>query len=274
MNDNEIGDFWNKGFSFIENEDFQILIINTTHYHTHTPEKNIDNQCVKGKIEQGSIEEIEKYLVKNKTNKIKIMLCHHHPKQHSRAGLGEHDFIENGENLLNVLGKYEFDLVVHGHKHDPWFGNVITTDGYKIHVLSSGSFAATNQISYCYKFNYFHIVEILKGQKTNGIINTWNFKNKIGWSNSKEGFDSVTGFGNQKSIDLIVADINEYMNGKPYVSWSDLVAKFNYLQHLLPEESRNLLEKLKSNGYGVQDTLNSYPEIIYNNNLLREDYGC
>lgn len=274
LKDNDIGDFWNKGFTFIENDEFQLLIINSTHFHTHTPKNEIDNQAVKGKIEQGSIEEIEKYLVENKTDKIKIMLCHHHPQQHSRSGLGEHDFIENGENLLNVVGKYGFDLIVHGHKHDPWFGNYTTSEGYKIPILSSGSFSATNQISYCYKVNYFHIIEIYKGVKTNGIIKTWNFKNKIGWSSKKEGFHPLTGFGNQQNVDDIVSDIEKYITGKPFISWADLVGEFIYLQYLLPEESENLLNKLRAIGYGVQDTLNSYPEMIYNNALLRNDYGC
>ena len=272
---NDIGDFWSKGFTFIEQPQYQILVVNSTHFHTHSTDNPVDNPNVKGKIEEGGIEEIEKYLRENNDNsKIKIMLCHHHPKQHSRNGLGEHDFIENGEDLLNVLGRYSFDLIVHGHKHDPWFGNYPTTDGYKIPILSSGSFSATSQISYCYKVNYFHIVEISKQTETKGTIKTWNFKNKQGWSIEKDGFEPLTGFGNKQNIDLIIEDVDKFICEKPKVEWIDLLDNFNDLKYLLPEEMKRLISELKLKGYSLTENKESYPEYIFNNKLLSDKYGC
>ncbi|WP_199142180.1 hypothetical protein, partial [Pedobacter sp. ASV12] len=124
--------------------------------------------------------------------------------------LGEHDFIENGEELLNALGKYKFDLVIHGHKHDPWLRYYNTSNGYQLPILSSGSFSATNQILWTNKFNYFHIVDISKNaaNKSVGTIETYTFKNKVGWKKDKDdGFLPYTGFGYLDSLQEIIKKI-------------------------------------------------------------------
>lgn len=275
LRDEDIDQFWNKGFTFIEREKYQILVINTTHYHTHTPESPIDNPNVKGKIDKGYIEEIEKHLLsKNNDDRIKIMLCHHHPKLHSRNRLGEHDFVENGDELLDVLGKYKFDFVVHGHKHDPWFGNQNTISGYKIPILSAGSFSAKEQISHCYKVNYFHIVEIRKGINTNGIIRTWNYKTTDGWSNKMESFLPQTGFGNSESITVLVDKVEKIISSKALTEWSEIVKSIDNLNYLLPDEFDELLEKLKEKEYAFTMNSINQPEVVYNNKLIRKNHGC
>ncbi|MDP2161390.1 MAG: metallophosphoesterase [Flavobacterium sp.] len=274
LNDNDIGQFWNKGFTFIERDEYLILVINSTHYHTHDPKDPIDNPNVKGKIDRGEIEEIEKFLKKNNDDKIKIMLCHHHPKVHSRNGLGEHDFIENGEELLDVLGKYKFDFIVHGHKHDPWFGVHNTTSGYKIPILSAGSFSAKEQISHCYKVNYFHIVEIRKAKSTNGTIRTWNYKATDGWSNKMESFLPFTGFGNSENIESLVDKIEKIISLKISKKWSEIVEEIDNLEYLLPEEVEELFTMMEAKEYSFTKNSQNYPDLIYNNRLIREKHGC
>src|SRR5690606_27273146 len=106
--------FWDTGFTFVEDDDYQILVVNSTHYHTHYDKDSpMENPAVKGRMDLAQIEEIEKYLKENNNpHKIKIGLVHHHPIKHSRQELGEHDFIENGESFLNVLGVFRFDLII------------------------------------------------------------------------------------------------------------------------------------------------------------------
>jgi len=274
LDDADIGHFWDKGFTFIEKSDYQILVINSTHFHTHTPLNPIDSPNIKGKVDAGSIEEIEKHLDSQKgDDRIKIMLCHHHPKIHSRNGLGEHDFIENGEVLLDVLGKYKFDLIVHGHKHDPWFGSCKTTSGFSIPILSSGSFAASKHVSFTYKVNYFHIIEIKKDSKSKGIIRTWNYKTTDGWSSEMEKFLPITGFGNIEDIDTIVGKIESFISSKPITKWVELVENIDNLINLLPEEYYELFEKLAEKEYGVTYDSSSYPDCVYNNPLIKQSYG-
>jgi predicted phosphodiesterase len=263
LKENEEGSFWTKGYTFIEKEDFQLLIFNSTHYHTHT--SPVDNQAVKGLITPGTISEIETYLENSVNDKIKIMLCHHHPVQHSRDGLGPYDFIENGEELVNVLGKFNFDLIIHGHKHDPNFREYSTTDGYKIPILSAGSFSATGQQLYINKFNYFHLIEIHKSNNsdTKGTIQTWNFINRSGWSKKMNGFLPRTGFGVNDSVEDIFKKISNFLEvGKPY-TWNEVLNEFPDLNFLLPNQLEEFEEKSSENKIIVKPCIQDNPTTIF-----------
>ncbi len=272
LNNTDIGTFWDKGFTFIECDQFRLLVIDTTHFHTHNTSTSTDNPNVKGKIDKSSINDIEKYLIQNPTDKIKIMLCHHHPKQHSLNDLGEHDFVENGEELLNVLSNSKFDLVIHGHKHDPWFGEHSTHNGGKILILSAGSFSATNQIQFIYKYNYFHTIDMEKDGNAKGEIMTWCFKNKYGWSANEESFPYKTGFGNILNVNDIIQKIEQILANKSYESWDNLILQIESLKYLLPADFNALVEKLESKNYSIQsvDKGVSYPLRIYNYQYLIE----
>jgi predicted phosphodiesterase len=248
--DPTVESFWSKGYTFIERYNLRMLIINSSHYHTHNLDKAIENPTIKGKIDSGDIHEIKKYLQAQTDDKIKIMLCHHHPVQHSQLKLGEHDFIENGQELINTLAECNFDLVVHGHKHNPWFEEHTATSGKKIPILSCGSFSATDQVLFARKTNYFHIIDIEKST-TNVLcsINTWNFSPSVGWTKKKDGFFPVTGFGVKDSANCILEEIKSHLElGKPK-KWDEITAVLPKLNNLLPSQ---LLEiEIKSGDYKI-----------------------
>ena len=257
IKEEQIGTFWDKGYTFVENDDYQILVLNSAHYHTHSSDKNDGNPIVKGKVDKGSIEEIEAHLkTNNDTEKIKIFLCHHHPVQHSKHNLGEHDFIENGEELVDLLGKYRFDLIVHGHKHNPLLRYHNTSYGYEIPILSAGSFSATEQVSYISKFNYFHVLQLKKTNgKSFGKVHTWSYQNKVGWKkNENIGFYPYTGFGNLDNLTDMANEIDNYIKStllkgdRPLITWNTLTGQFPKIENLTPDkidELQNLLEERK-----------------------------
>lgn len=264
INENEITTFWDKGFCFIEMDLARLLIINTTHFHTHTPLSASDeNPNVKGKIEQSGINEISEYLKNNNDNKISLMLCHHHPIQHSEMGLGAYDFVENGDELINELGKFSFDLVIHGHKHNPQFREYKTTDGHQIPILSSGSFSATDQIIFCSKYNYFHIVEIEKEETiSKGEVNTWSFKNRIGWSKNNHGFIPSFGFGVKDTIENIIQEIKKKIPTNTPTDWIQLLATVPIIKNLNPYQLQQLNEILDSSGIIISPSILDNPKKI------------
>lgn len=266
ISEKNIGTFWSKGYTFIENDDYQILVVNSVYYHTHIGE-NKDNQIVKGKIDKGSIEEIEGYLKKNNfSDKIKIFLCHHHPVQHSRNDLGEHDFIENGDTLVNLLGEYKFDLIVHGHKHDPWLRYHTTECGYQIPILSSGSFSATAQVSWISKFNYFHMIELKKlNGKSSGKVETWSFQNKAGWKKNVDiGFYPFTGFGNLKDLNSIANDIDIFLiKQDTMIEWNQITLKFPEVENLTPDKIDELQKLLLNKNIYTNPAIGMKPKHIY-----------
>lgn len=249
LKNSEIGSFWDKGYTFVEKENVQILVLNTAHYHTHSSAGK-ENPTVKGKIDKGSIEEIDKYLHQfENESRIKILLCHHHPVQHSRGELGEHDFIENGDELIDILGKHKYDLVIHGHKHDPWLRYHRTSNGYEIPILASGSFSASGQADYIGKFNYFHYIEIKKDNGTvNAKMKTWEFVSKQGWQvNKSMKFYPYTGFGYTDSENNIADKIDQYLSAQngTLTMWDNIVSHIPELEFLTPDKI-DALEKILS----------------------------
>lgn len=265
-----LAQFWDTGFAFIEEPDFQILVVNSTHFHTHSDKENpIDNPVVKGKMDTAQIEQIEKYLKEhNDPKKIKIALVHHHPIKHARQQLGEYDFIENGETFLNVLGTYRYDLLIHGHKHDPWLRYNITENGFEIPILSSGSFSATNQISWINKFNYFHLIEITKDEDTpaTGMLETLTFKNRIGWKKDREdGFYPYAGFGYLENLKLIVEKIKTKLEASAtgMLKWDAVVEDIPEIRYLTPDKMDELEAQLLAEQILLTSKIGVKPKHVY-----------
>ena len=221
-------------------------------------------------MDKGQIEEIENYLASNNIdNKIKIALCHHHPINHSRFNLGAYDFLENGEDLLTVLGKFKYDIFIHGHKHDPWLRYHNTNAGYPLPILSSGSFSATNQISWISRFNYFHIIEFTKkgNEASTGTIQTWTFKNQIGWEkNRDDGFYPYTGFGFIDQIDIIVSKVKTILPKNNISKWETIVSAIPEIENLTPEKMDDLEALLKQEKIFLNSKIGVGPQHIYYEN--------
>ena len=257
--------FWSEGYVFIEKEEYQILIINSCHFH-----QNVQS-AKDGKIDLNQIEGIQNYLENNKTDKIKLALCHHHPIQHSRLQLGNNDFISNGEDLVDILGEFKYDLIIHGHKHDPLLRNYTTTRGFKIPIFSSGSFSSTSNLMYTGKRNNFHIIEVKKtgNSVAKGVIKTWTFLPQEGWKfiNDPQGFYPNTGFGNELPISTIVGEIITLVGARFKVEWSEILSNINEINYLNPIEMKTLSDSLSGKGYELKPVLELLPKYLFNTNI-------
>lgn len=255
--------FWSKGFATVCEEDYIVLVVNSCFYHTHLDKNIIDN----GKIDPLQLEQIEASISGFKDDdRIKILLVHHHPVQHERFELGDYDFIKNGEDLMKVIAENNFDLVIHGHKHDPWlrYYNPKFTIS-KIPVLSSGSFSATSQKLYADVGNYFHTVEIRKiGGKARGKVTTYSYKIRGGWSLEKHVFYPFSGFGNSLEIREIVNLIEAIFKreNKQLIKWNELVSEISDLEYLLPDEIDSLKVELQKVNIGFPN-LGVSPDVVY-----------
>jgi predicted phosphodiesterase len=155
--DKIIEEFYANGYTIIEENEIIFLVIDSCFYH-HNKEES-----PKGKILIDTINEIENKVKELDEEKYKILLLHHHPIEHTRKDLGEEDVLKNGKELVEMISNYNFDLIIHGHKHDPWLRleNNIT-------ILSSGSFSSTSNFQFTSDRNRFHIVELNeKSKRTN-----------------------------------------------------------------------------------------------------------
>ena len=60
---------------------------------------------------------------KKKENKIKIFVLHHHLVAIPHTGR-EHNVVEDAGDLLSILSEVGCSLVLHGHRHVPWYWNL------------------------------------------------------------------------------------------------------------------------------------------------------
>lgn len=255
--------FWSKGCVFLERDRLRILLINSSHYHHNKLNAG------SGKVGEDLVEYIDEYLEKTNDDKIFIVMSHHHPIDHSRLQLGEDDKIVNADPLLNVLGKYNIDLFIHGHKHDPLMRYYNTTQGsFRIPIFSSGSFSSSSNLMFTSVRNCFHIIEIEKEGLSKGKIKTWTYLPHRGWKINfdESGFAPFTGFGTKKDVDEVYQSIIGLFGEGDRLEWSKVEKSVADVSHLVPDDSKKLSQMLKDNGYILDEPLGKGPTSIYNTN--------
>lgn len=263
--------FWAKGFAFIEKENFRILVINSCHFHFNK------NKSISGEVDNDLLKDVDDYLKVNTEDKIQLMMCHHHPIRHSMFNLGEEDEIINSENLLSLLRRYKFDLIVHGHKHNPLLRYCNPTNINKIAIFSSGSFSSKTNLMHTGIKNYFHIIDIKKNEEVKGIINSWTYQPQVGWQKNYDENSFMppnTGFGSKKTISDIKNEIVGFLNNKTHEKWENVRKQVSDIDCIIPEEAKAIHIELEEMNYALDKHISNYPTMIYNNNKLNESYGC
>lgn len=262
---NECDTFWSKGCVFIERKSFRVLVINSSHFHHNRASSH------SGKVDDDMLEYVGSYLEDRSDNKIQIALSHHHPIDHSALKLGEEDKIVNSDELLNILGKYKFDLFIHGHKHHPLLRyHQISNHNYKLPILSSGSFSSHSNLMFTSVRNSFHTIEITKDSKTSGNVTTYTYFPNSGWTINfdEKGFAPYSGFGNDKTVEELYNLITALINNKTNIPWVNVIQSIPQLKSLIPTESQALYDLLKKNNYLLDEHLWSRPTQLYNQNSL------
>lgn len=255
-------EFWSKGYCFIENKDIRILVINSVKFHTNK------DSAVKGKMDEKQIEGIETYLENHQDNKVQIAVCHHHPIEHARWNLGTEDTIELGGHLLDKLNYFKFDLLVHGHKHDPWL-RYSQGNNDSLPIFSAGSFSATSNFMFNSAKNTFHIIKLIKEGKNKalGSIRTWEYLPSNGWRRADSGdqfFPPNTGFGFQGKLDDLVKksiEIIDSGNGS-FLNWHSFKKQLKDVSYLTPDECVEFRNKLSEEGIITNPELPKEPNII------------
>lgn len=175
-----------SGSGYLKNKTFDLLVLNSsTECFKHAPIKN-------GKVGAEQRKWLDETLksLSNGSEKWRIVMVHHHPYQLSYpTAMPDYSAIEDGDEVLSILGKYGVDMVLHGHRHHPTY-QTLTKNGWAapITVFCAGSFGvdvehrANGQLD-----NTFHIIDFeSRHEKTRacvGSIRTFYFSLN-GWKES------------------------------------------------------------------------------------------
>ncbi|WP_435627608.1 metallophosphoesterase family protein [Candidatus Ferrigenium straubiae] len=191
--------------------------------------------------------------------KLKVFLVHHHPIQYSDHIPDTPDFsvMTNAENLLNLLTKFKFDLLLHGHKHMPHFKTQITNSSFPLVILGAGSFSYQLELTYNqHASNQFHLLEI-EGRDDEeecifGLLRNWAYLSGHGWKASQkhDGILHQLGFGTYASPTILkknlVQKIQTLFQKTDYVRWLDLVTQESKLGYIHPDCVMLLLKEISA----------------------------
>jgi predicted phosphodiesterase len=243
--------FWEKGCCTFQFETVQFFLLNSVHDHFN-----------KEKAKQSNITELIAEQISNCLDlfkpepeteiKYKIAVLHHHPIQHTDITNFDknQDLLNKGDRFITILNKYDFQIIIHGHKHQPR-----VTEQNSMTIFASGSFASIANIQASGFNTMFHILELNEIEKK-GFIYSWEFDLLNGWRPKlNENFPPKIGFGSSKSIEAIAREINTIFqnNGNKTMLFQNIIEKEIDVQYLIPEKLiglnklLNMQYKLKTN---------------------------
>lgn len=240
-NDNIINNkFWEEGYCYICHEESLFLLLNSVHNH-YDEESSAKGSMIKpdvlDKIEREYDE--KKYCEYN----YKICLTHHHPIKHSNIkNYKDSDSIENGDELVEILIKKGFAMIMHGHKHQP---RIVNRGGMAI--FATGSFSSISNLQSTGLNTMFHLVDFCEDGKR-GKIDSWEYILNKGWvMRLNELFPKYIGFGSDIEPKYVALKINELFekgDGKPLL-YDHVISEVPDVEFLMPETLMQLSEILK-----------------------------
>lgn len=212
-----------------------------------------------GHIANEHISEIENFLksITLPIEKLKIFLVHHHPIQYTNPANDDEDLLvmRNAPKLLDLLQRQQFDILIHGHLHRPYFDTLIRNSGFPLSILSAGSFSAMLDTSLAgHVNNQFHLVKV-DGRDADtgsiyGFIENYTYLSGDGWQESKRGngIHFKIPFGPYVQPNIIKNDVSRiiqtHLKTRDYTIWSDIVKELPHLLYINPERIIDTLDQL------------------------------
>lgn len=242
--------YWGNGFSYHETEHFRIITINSC--IEHSPDADTSE---KGKIPLSSRMTLEKRLsrIENSSiEKFNIIVCHHPPSSDSTNDLGCHDFIEFGDQLINMLENFNDSwLIIHGHKHHSSVHYARGGSSSPV-VFSAGSIGSYNEPLKDGMLNQFYILNLeMQNNSVLGRIEAWNWASGSKWKLAQPiqgGIYNGSGFGNRKpplEIAAKIAHLYEEHNAIN-LSWAEISNDIPDLVHITSHDMKRVINRLKN----------------------------
>jgi predicted phosphodiesterase len=248
--------FWGRGFyqaQFSDTASFVVL---------NTVIKHIDHASAeRGTFDISFIEGLKQFLDSNHPDQgcsdppIRVGVMHHHPIVHSTAHFGSTDVLEFGDQLLDVLGEFGYQFIIHGHRHEPRITRHQSQSLSQL-VFAAGSFSAQLGELASRTKNLFHHVELEAEGAQSGIvgrIRTWEFTFGVGWQEATEQSarlpyeSALVSPMPTVQTDILIQLCDQCTGG--VMRLPDIQEQCPQLLKLLPSEVNHHIEMLRSRGY-------------------------
>lgn len=243
---NLTNEFWAQNFTLYQGDNYSLLLLNTCVKHGKPEELE------RGYITIHTLNQLKKRIDSAPLKAINILLCHHHPHQHSELSLGDHDVMKNGQLLIDSLALNGNWLIIHGHKHHPKISYAAGGASSPI-VFASGSFSGNfGPEAETRTRNQFHLVDIVqlkdKPYAFYGMVRSWNWAFGSGWVRSiggaVAGMPPTAGFGTRLHPAELAKIVASKMVRSKLKKWDELCKSIPELNFQLPqdyEQFKNIL---------------------------------
>lgn len=255
------GDFWSDHFCIWYDSDILVVSINTSFHERPNDQMRFGlvNDEILANIR------VKQHAALNAKYQHKVLIVHHHPYPYKNVlqHWKDHSALQNAELLTDFYEEYNFDILVHGHRHVPDFKSSLGAGGRQITSLCSGSFSVTldanmnNKVS-----NQLHLVEFSGRDRSTGVatgrIRSWAFTFDDGWlpSQQRDGIEHVLGFGPNVHRAPLKTKMTRHLAAKlkssDFVKAEELVASIKELSHVRATFALEILKEIcAENGYDL-----------------------
>lgn len=239
-------EYWANNFTLFQGINYSLLLLNTCAKH------NSKDEWDRGYITKHTLKKLADKISAAPQKEINILLCHHHPHQHSELSLGDMDVMRNGQLLIDALALNGNWLVIHGHKHHPKISYAAGGASSPI-VFAAGSFSGNFEPEAETRTrNQFHLVDIVqlsdKPYALHGMIRSWNWAVGCGWlkaTGGVTGMPPTAGFGARLHPAELAKIVASKMVKSKLKKWGELCQSIPELNYQLPQDYEHFKKILK-----------------------------
>jgi 3',5'-cyclic AMP phosphodiesterase CpdA len=228
------GSFYEEPFfTFWSDDKTNIIGVNSAVFDTY------DKKPHHGSVRQVDLNKLEAAILKYKINtseKVNILVLHHHPITHPDLPFESADLsmVQNASQIMELSTKYNFDFVIHGHKHIPRLQLFMDAYQHPVNVFCAGSFSARIDDRFFQGVPHtFHVIEVDEFCPTyntpQGVVKSWFHYTGHGWitHESPNGIPHTEFFGNRmdklKLTSELEAIIKDKLSITNAVRWSEII---------------------------------------------------
>lgn len=241
-----------------ENDQFVVFVLNTGWLCTK------DQAIRHGKLKKEQLDWLEAQAEEYKdTKKWKIVMMHHHPFNYRYPKISEdYSTLEEGSELLELIGKCGFNLVIHGHRHHPR-AETHFRSGWKnpITFICAGSFAVNSEHrGYGQIPNTLHILELTEEIGTLHF-SSYEYSLPMGWIPLKNNcpetpLDSEMLMGKLFEASEIETAIKGLASKEKVIEWTELDECLRFMPYT--ELNANIESMLSS----THDIIGKFPDKV------------
>ncbi|CDK01635.1 conserved hypothetical protein [Microbacterium sp. C448] len=260
-------DYWSRNYCIIDAAapaddgpiPWRVVAVNSSAFHGLSSKQG--EELDHGRVSKRTTNRLESDLQGRAPAQIQILLLHHHVEQLPDVDTDEHGQVREAEHLLAMLERTGPWLVVHGHKHRPYFQYARGGAGSAA-VFSAASMAAfawgqTSSIA----SNQVHLITLWdpsdQGVPTLGLaaqFRSWSWRPSIGWAEAEgaAGWPGRGGFGWRIDPAALARMIKAAGLGPGLaLTAADLKMRHPELPFLAPSDIENLARQLDNLGIAV-----------------------